>query len=79
MAQAGSNGRFKVGGISLGSGANGRIEINVFTGTINTSTTWANLTKANPSSLLINITTGKLYINTGTKASPTWTVVGSQS
>ena len=24
-------------------------------------------------------TNGKLYINTGTKASPTWTVVGAQS
>lgn len=29
--------------------------------------------------LLIDSTNGKLYINTGTALSPTWTVVGSQS
>lgn len=28
--------------------------------------------------LLIDTTNAKLYINTNTKASPTWTVVGSQ-
>lgn len=36
-------------------------------------------TVAGPGSLYIDITAGKLYINTNTKASPTWTVVGSQS
>lgn len=40
-------------------------------------TTGAN--NAGPGSLLIDITGAKLYINTNTKASPTWTVVGSQS
>lgn len=30
-------------------------------------------------SLYVDITAGKLYINTGTLVSPTWTVVGSQS
>lgn len=29
--------------------------------------------------LLLDITNGKAYINTGTVASPTWTVVGAQS
>lgn len=29
--------------------------------------------------LLIDTTNAKLYINTGTQASPTWTVVGSQT
>lgn len=29
--------------------------------------------------LLIDKTNGLLYINTGTKASPTWTVVGDQT
>jgi hypothetical protein len=29
--------------------------------------------------LVINSATGKLFINTGTKVAPTWTVVGSQS
>lgn len=29
--------------------------------------------------LLVDTTNGKLYINTGTQASPTWTVVGTQS
>lgn len=36
-------------------------------------------TFAGPGSLYIDKTAGKLYINTNTKASPTWTVVGSQS
>lgn len=40
-------------------------------------TTGANV--AGPGSLYIDITAGKLYINTNTKASPTWTVVGTQS
>lgn len=51
----------------------------VFSGTINTSTTFANTENARPSTLLIDTTGQKLYINTGTKASPTWTVVGAQS
>lgn len=50
-----------------------------FTGTINTSTTYAGTVKARPSNLLIDLTGQKLYINTGTQASPTWTVVGAQS
>lgn len=35
--------------------------------------------KAPKGSLLSDVTNAKLYINTGTLASPTWTVVGSQS
>jgi hypothetical protein len=34
---------------------------------------------AGKGSLLIDSTNGVLYINTGTKASPTWTKVGTQS
>ena len=34
---------------------------------------------ASKGSLLSDITNGKLYINTGTKASPDWTVVGTQT
>ncbi len=34
---------------------------------------------ANPGSLYIDITNGKLYINTNTKASPTYVAVGDQS
>lgn len=34
---------------------------------------------ANTGSLLIQTNNGRLYINTGSKASPTWTLVGSQS
>jgi hypothetical protein len=34
---------------------------------------------AGKGSLVIDSTNGKLYINTNTKASPTWTVVGTQS
>jgi hypothetical protein len=29
--------------------------------------------------LLVDVTNAKLYINTNTKASPTWTVVGAQT
>ena len=35
--------------------------------------------EACPGSLYIDITNGKLYINTNTKASPTYTVVGAQT
>lgn len=34
---------------------------------------------AEKGALLVDTTNAKLYINTGTKASPTWTVVGSQT
>ena len=34
---------------------------------------------AGPGSLYIDVTGAKLYINTNTKASPTWTVAGTQS
>lgn len=34
---------------------------------------------AGKGSLVVDSTNGKLYINTNTKASPTWTVVGTQS
>mgnify|MGYP001607314335 CR=1 FL=1 len=34
---------------------------------------------AGPGSLYVNISDGKWYTNTNTKASPTWTVVGSQA
>ena len=34
---------------------------------------------AGKGSLYVNISTGILYINTGTITSPTWVVVGSQS
>lgn len=45
--------------------------------TSGTSGTFAN--QAGPGCLLIDTTNTKLYINTNTKASPTWTVVGTQS
>lgn len=80
MAQTGSNGSFKVGGhILMGGGAGA--SISTFTGSIGngTSGTFANTFKAKPGSLIINLTTLKLYINTNTKASPTWTVVGAQT
>jgi len=32
-----------------------------------------------PGSIYVNISTGKAYINTNTKASPTWTVIGAQT
>lgn len=43
-------------------------------GTSGDGATWAG-----KGSLAVDTTNGKLYINTGTKSSPTWTVVGAQS
>lgn len=43
-------------------------------GTTGTGAGWADI-----GSLCSDHTNGKLYINTNTMASPTWTVVGSQS
>lgn len=74
MAASGGSGSFKVGSLLLGG-----ISIAAFVGTINTSTTWAGLVKATPGSILIDRTGLKAYINTGSKASPTWTVIGAQS
>ena len=34
---------------------------------------------ADKGSLYIDLTAGKIHINTNTKASPTWTVVGAQT
>lgn len=42
-----------------------------------TNGTYANV--AAKGSLLLDTTNAKLYVNTGTLASPTWTVVGSQT
>jgi hypothetical protein len=79
MAQGtqGSSGAFSVSSLQLKGGAGASIA--TFTGTINTATTWAGTYRARPGSLLINLTNLKLYINTGTKASPTWTIVGAQT
>jgi hypothetical protein len=74
MPQTGSSGAFKVGSLLIGG-----VCISTFTGTIDTANTYKNTVKALPKSLLIDLTGGKLYINTNTKASPTWTVVGTQS
>ena len=35
--------------------------------------------RAGKGCLLTDVTNGVLYINTGTKASPTWTIVGTQA
>jgi len=61
------------GGVSIGNGAL------IFTnaGVPTNGTTGAGI--AGIGSLVSDVTNGKLYINTGTLASPTWTVVGSQS
>ena len=42
-----------------------------------TSGTFAN--QAGPGALLLDTTNAKLYVNTNTKASPTWTVAGTQT
>lgn len=48
-----------------------------YAGVPTSGTTFAN--EAEIGALAIDVTNGKLYINTGTKASPTWTVAGTQS
>ena len=80
MAESTKGGGFRASTIRLRGGAG--CSISSFTGTIDTSgtdATWAGTDRALPGSLLINLTTLKIYINTNTKASPTWTVVGAQS
>lgn len=42
-----------------------------------TGSTLANV--AQKGALLVDTTNAKLYVNTGTLASPTWTVVGAQT
>ena len=42
-------------------------------------TTGTGVARCGPGSLCIDYTNAKIYINTNTKASPTWTVVGSQT
>lgn len=74
MAQTGSSGVFKVGAILFGRGVNTvGCMISTFTGTLDTANTYKNTEKALPGSLVIDLTGKKLYQNTGTKASPTWT------
>ena len=51
--------------------------VNAGAPTDGTSGTLANY--AGPGAILTDITNKKLYINTNTKASPTWTVVGTQT
>ena len=46
-------------------------------GVPSSGTTFANI--AAIGAICIDTTNGKAYINTGTQASPTWTVVGAQS
>lgn len=77
MASTARGDSFRVRSLKLTGGAG--CNISAFTGTINTSTTWANTDRATPGSLMVNLTNLKLYINTGTKANPTWTIVGAQS
>jgi len=63
------------GGVSIGNGA--LVFSNAGAPSDGTSGTYAGL--AGTGSLLTDTTNAKLYINTNTLASPTWTVVGTQS
>mgnify|MGYP001578652021 CR=1 FL=1 len=79
MAPRYSKGDIRLGGrrTSLAASAGEDVCINRFAGTPTNGTTFAG--DCGPGSLVIDTTNGKLYINTNTKASPTWTVVGGQS
>lgn len=63
------------GGINLGN------DVLVFTndGAPTDGTSGTGFGKAGPGSICVDFTNKKAYINTGTQASPTWTVIGSQS
>jgi hypothetical protein len=79
MARSQRGGGFNATYIALGDSVNGHCNIVPFTGTIDTSNTFKGTDKSLPGTLLIDLTGLKLYINTGTQASPTWTIVGTQS
>jgi hypothetical protein len=72
---AGSAGLFRVSTLAVGKAC-----ITTFAGApvSGASGTYKGTVRANPGSLLIDVTNLFLYINTGTKASPTWTKVGLQ-
>ena len=63
----------------LGMLAQNDIGIIPFTGVPVAGTSGTGAGKAGKGCLLVNVSTGIWYTNTGTKASPTWTVVGTQA
>jgi hypothetical protein len=75
MAERGSYETLDVHSLRLANGA--VVMDNAGVPSNGTSGTGAGL--AAKGSLCTDVTNAKLYINTGTKASPTWTVVGTQS
>lgn len=66
MAQTGSSGAFKVGGLLMKGGAY------IFAGTAAPTNAVTGAGKAGPGSLYLCTGTGVVYVNTNTKASPTW-------
>lgn len=73
--------KFTRGAASIGGGImlKNSVRVIVLAGVPVDGTSGTEAGVAGKGSLVIDSTNGKLYINTNTKASPTWTVVGTQS
>ena len=75
MAQTGSSGLFKVGGLLMRNGAT----FTTGAGAPTSGTSGTGAGKAGPGSLYIDVTNKALYQNTNTKASPTWNAIGGSA
>ena len=65
--------------ITIGEGASATFKIIQNAGAPSSGTSGTGAGKTGPGSLCVDTTNAKLYINTNTKASPLWTVVGAQT
>lgn len=72
MAQTGSSGLFKVGGLLMRNGAT----VTTGAGAPTNGTSGTGAGKSGPGSLYIDVTNKALYQNTNTQASPTWNAIG---
>lgn len=73
-----NKGDIRLGGDINGTAAGNDVLIMRKAGAPTNGTSGDGAANAGPGSLLIDTTNAKLYINTNTKASPTWTIVGTQ-
>lgn len=75
MAQTGSNGVFKVGQLAI---ARASLRIGLFgSGAPTNGTSGTGVGRAGPGSMYFRTSNGAIYVNTNTKASPTWSQLGS--
>lgn len=76
--QTSQQGSANIGQLNITNGPNAIIKV-IGAGVPTDGTSGTKAGEAGPGSEYTDVTNAKLYINTGTKASPTWTVVGTQS